>query len=313
MHSKPKIIISKCFFEPVRYDGGIVSDSFVENLKKYVESVPFCPEMALGLGVPRSKILIIKEKETERLIQPETGKDLTEDMIKVCQKALAEFKETDGFLLKSKSPSCGVKSTKLYQNEKVIGKTSGFFAKLASETYPYLPLEDEGRLRDLKIRDHYLTRIFAFAEWREFLRDPSPSKLINFHSRHKYLLMSYNQEYLKKLGQIVASSQYTFQEKLILYGEYFYKAFQRKTNIRRHINTLQHIFGHISKKLSFKEKKHFLELLEKLQKGLVELFTLFELLKSWAFRFEKDYLLFQSYLEPYPVGLLRNLLKSFEK
>ncbi|PMP98025.1 MAG: DUF1722 domain-containing protein, partial [Thermodesulfobacterium geofontis] len=180
MFPKPKIVISKCFFEPVRYDGGIISEPFVENLKKYIESVTFCPEIALGLKVPRPRILIVKIKESERLIQPETGKDLTEDMLKVCQKALAEFKEIDGFLLKAKSPSCGVKSTKLYQNEKIIGKTSGFFARLASETYPYLPLEDEGRLKDFKIRDHFLIRIFAFAEWREFLKDPSPSKLVNF-------------------------------------------------------------------------------------------------------------------------------------
>ncbi|PMP97050.1 MAG: DUF1722 domain-containing protein, partial [Thermodesulfobacterium geofontis] len=128
----------------------------------------------------------------------------------------------------------------------------------------------------------------------------------NFHSRHKYLLMSYNQEFLKKLGQIVASSQYSFQEKLSLYEKYFYRAFQRKTTIRRHINTLQHIFGHISKKLTSKEKRHFFELLEKLKKGWIELSTLLELLKSWALRFEKEYFLFQSYLEPYPAELIKD-------
>jgi uncharacterized protein YbgA (DUF1722 family)/uncharacterized protein YbbK (DUF523 family) len=304
MHPKPKILISRCFFEPVRYDGGITSDPFVEKLKKYIEPITFCPEVALGLGIPRSRILITKIKDTERLIQPETGRDLTEDMIKVCKSALTEFKEIDGFLLKAKSPSCGVKSTKLYQNERVIGKTSGFFARLTERNFPYLPLEDEGRLKDLKIRDHFLTRIFAFAELRELLQDPSPSKLVRFHTRYKYLLMSYDQSALKKLGQVVASSNHSFQEKLLLYKEYFYKAFQRKTNVRRHINTLQHIFGYLSKGLSFKEREHFFELLEKFQKGLVELTTLLELLKSWAVRFEKDYFLFQSYLEPYPKELL---------
>ncbi len=303
MRPKPKIVISRCFFEPVRYDGGITSDPFVEKLKKHIEPITFCPEVTLGLGIPRPRILITKIKDTERLIQPETGRDLTEDMIKVCKEALAEFKEVDGFLLKAKSPSCGVKSTKLYQNERVIGKTNGFFAKLASQYFPYLPLEDEGRLRDSKIRDHFLTRIFAFAELRKLLQDPSPSKLVRFHTRYKYLLMSYHQEVLKKLGQIVASPNNSFQEKLLLYKEYFYKAFQRKTNVRRHINTLQHIFGHLSKGLTFKEKKHFFELLEKFQKGFIELTTLLELLRSWAIRFEKDYFLFQSYLEPYPVEL----------
>jgi len=303
MHPKPKILISKCFFEPVRYDGGIISDPFVDKLKNYIEPITFCPEVVLGLGIPRPRILIVKIKDTERLIQPETGRDLTEDMIKVCKAALTEFKEIDGFLLKAKSPSCGVKSTKFYQNNKVIGKTSGFFARLAEKNFPHLPLEDEGRLKDFKIRDHFLTRIFAFAELRELLQDPSPSKLVSFHTRYKYLLMSYNQSALKKLGQIVASSN-SFQEKLLLYKEYFYKAFQRKTNVRRHVNTLQHIFGHLSKGLTSKEKKHFLELLKKFEKGLVELTTLLELLKSWAIRFKKDYFLFQSYLEPYPRELL---------
>ncbi len=304
MRPKPKIVISRCFFESVRYDGGITSDPFVEKLKKYIEPIIFCPEVTLGLGIPRPRILITKIKDTERLIQPETGRDLTEDMIKVCKEALAGFKEVDGFLLKAKSPSCGVRSAKLYQNEKVIGKTSGFFAKLAERTFPYLPLEDEGRLKDFKIRDHFLTRIFTFAELRKLLQDPSPSKLVRFHTRYKYLLMSYDQSALKKLGQIVASSNNAFQEKLLLYKEYFYKAFQRKTNVRRHINTLQHIFGYLSKGLTFKEKEHFFELLEKFQKGLIELTTLLELLKSWAIRFEKDYFLFQSYLEPYPRELL---------
>jgi uncharacterized protein YbgA (DUF1722 family)/uncharacterized protein YbbK (DUF523 family) len=304
MRPKPKIVISRCFFESVRYDGDITSDPFVEKLKKYIEPITFCPEVALGLGIPRPRIFIAKIKNTERLIQPETGRDLTEDMIKLCKEALAKFKEVDGFLLKAKSPSCGVRSTKLYQNERVIGKTSGFFARLVERTFPYLPLEDEGRLKDSKIRDHFLTRIFAFAELRELLQDPSPSKLVRFHTRYKYLLMSYDQLALKKLGQIVASSNNSFQEKLLLYKEYFYKAFKRKTNVRRHINTLQHIFRHLSKGLSFKEKEHFFELLEKFQKGLVELTTLLELLKSWTIRFEKDYFLFQSYLEPYPRELL---------
>ena len=306
MHPKPKILISKCFFEPVRYDGGTISDPFVDKLKNYIEPITFCPEVVLGLGIPRPRILIVKIKATERLIQPETGRDLTEDMIKVCKSALTEFKEVDGFLLKAKSPSCGVKSTKLYQNDKVIGKTSGFFARLVEKNFPHLPLEDEGRLKDFKIRDHFLIRIFAFAELRELLQDPSPSKLVSFHTRYKYLLMSYNQSILKKLGQIVASPN-SFQEKLLLYKEYFYKAFQRKTNVQRHINTLQHIFGHLSKGLTLKEKRHFLELLKKFEKGLVELITLLELLKSWAIRFEKDYLLFQSYLEPYPRELLLDI------
>lgn len=126
---KPKILFSRCFFEPVRYNGGLVVDEFVEKLKKYVDCVYLCPEVEIGLGVPRAPVIIKQNNNEKRLIQQETGLDLTDKMISYVENVIKQLNKIDGAVLKAKSPSCGVSSTKLYRNGVVIGKTDGFLAE----------------------------------------------------------------------------------------------------------------------------------------------------------------------------------------
>jgi len=300
---KPKIVLSRCFIHPVRYNGGIVSDEFVEKLKFYVDYIDFCPEVDIGLGVPRPKIIITQENDKKRLIQPDTGKDLTELMNEYVNKILSSLEDVDGFILKSKSPSCGVASAKLYKNNAVIGKTDGFFANGIKKFFPNLPLEDEGRLRDNGIRQHFLTRIFAFSELRELTKNPTPQRLVEFHSQYKHLLMTYSQKTLKELGKTVADGKMTLEEKVLKYQNLFYQAFIKKPSRQRHVNTLMHLIGYISKKLTPKEKKHLLNLIEKYRNGLIEIRVILELLRSLSFRFENNYILIQKYLDPYPEEL----------
>ncbi len=305
--SKPKIILSKCFSQPVRYNGGIVNDDFVNALKEHIHYLDLCPEVEIGLGVPRKRLIVVDENSQKKLFQPETGRDFTAIIEEYSKKTVSSLCDIDGFILKAKSPSCGVLSTKLYRGEAVIGKTSGFFAETVRAYFPYLPIEDEGRLRDSSIRTHFLIRIFAFAELRELLSNASPKKLIDFHSKYKYLIMTYSQKSLKELGQLVADGKMSFDEKLSEYREKFYIAFLRKPSTKRHVNTLLHMIGHISKKLNKKEKAHLLSLIEKFSNGKIQLKVIIELIKSLAYRFEEEYILFQKYLEPYP-----ELLNLFE-
>lgn len=301
--ARPKIVLSRCFIEPVRYNGGVVSDEFVEKLKKHVDFVDFCPEFDIGLGVPRQRLIILIKDSRKILYQPDTGKDLTDQMVQYVSKVTESLRDIDGFVLKSKSPSCGVASAKLFSESAVIGKTDGFFAEAVKTRFPYLPVEDEGRLRDKGIREHFLTRIFVFSDLRTLLSAPSQRALVDFHSRHKYLLMAYNQRMLKELGQLVANADIPIGEKISRYSERFYLALCRKPSRKQNLNALTHMIGHISKRLSKAERGHINELLDKYRNGLIEVNVLTELLRNFAFRFENEYLLFQKFLEPYPAEL----------
>lgn len=296
---KPKIVLSRCFNEPVRYNGGKIDNNFINILKKYIEYIDFCPEVDIGLGVPRKRLMIIKDNSSKRLVQEETGFDLTEKMKEYCEMVSNSIKDVDGFILKAKSPSCGVGTANLYKNNSIIGRTYGFFAEKIKEKFPYLPIEDEKRLLNKDLREHFLIRIFAFANLKELINNPQQKNLIEFHKNYKYLLMTYNQKILKELGQIVAS-KIPIEEKITKYKDKFYQAFSKKPSIRRHFNTLLHIFGHIKDRLNLKERKHLQNLIEDYGKGKIEIRVIIELFKNLSYRFGNDYLIYQKYLQPYP-------------
>ncbi|MCX7724374.1 MAG: DUF523 and DUF1722 domain-containing protein [Thermodesulfovibrio sp.] len=302
---KPKILFSRCFFEPVRYNASIVVDDFVDRLKNYVEPICVCPEVEIGLGTPRQYLVVIQDEDKKRLIQPETGIDLTDRMLQYTKDFVNQLKGIDGVILKAKSPSCGVSSTKLYKEDGVVvGKTNGFLADELKKTFPFIPLEDEGRLKDKDIKYHFLTRVFSYCELRNLVENPSSKGIVDFHTRYKYLIMTYSQKHLTLLGRIVADGNLSLSDKIAKYKELFYQAFSRKASHKRHINTLMHIFGHISKKITKREKNHFQELLEKYRKNTIELRVLLELIKNFAYRFEDEYILIQKYLEPFPEDLV---------
>ena len=301
---KPKIILSRCFLEPVRYDGGVIRDDFVEKLKNFVDIVDFCPEVDIGLGIPRNRLILLKKENQIRLIQLPNNLDFTEKMTKYAKEVVKRLKdEIEGALLKSKSPSCGVFSSIVYREKKMVGKSNGIFAQILKNEFPFLPIEDEGRLKNPEIRRHFLTKIFAFCEMRKLFKNPSPRALVEFHTKYKFLLLCYNQKVLKELGRIVAESKTNFKEKLSIYREKFYSAFLKRSSFRQQTNVLYHLVGFFSKKIKEKERKHLISLIEKFRVGKIQLRVVIELLKNLALRFEKEYVLFQKYLRPYPEDL----------
>ncbi|WP_457622673.1 DUF523 domain-containing protein [Persephonella sp.] len=168
MHSiKPRIVLSRCFCEAVRYDGNQIYNPFVEKLKKYTQIITVCPEVDSGLPVPRERIFLVKNKDYRLYYR---GKDITESLQRFSESFLTDIKDIDGFLLKSKSPSCGVTGAKTYINPDgtgFIGRRQGLFAKNVKERFPYLPIEDELRLENIYIRFSFLSRIFLYAYYRE--------------------------------------------------------------------------------------------------------------------------------------------------
>ncbi|BAL81487.1 YbgA family protein [Caldisericum exile] len=306
---KPKVVLSKCInLEATRYDGGIIKDEFSKKLGEFVEYIPVCPEVQIGLPIPRDPIIIVKNNP-DKLIQPSTRIDLTQKMKEFSKEFLQSLKSVDGFLLKSKSPSCGVKDTNYYKDfegREPVGKTSGMFVRHVMEMFKNYPVEDEKRLIDKGIRELFLTKIFAFADIRNLKDNLTKSNLIEFHTRYKLMLMTYNQTNLRALGKIVANLK---ENKLFdayeNYAQIFRNSFNKRPSVGAHINTLLHAFGYFKDKISVKEKAHFLDIIEDFSKETVDLHTPIELILGFAVRFDEDYLLKQRYFNPYPKELRR--------
>ncbi|MBM3240852.1 DUF1722 domain-containing protein [Candidatus Poribacteria bacterium] len=307
--AKPIVIVSKCLgFANCRYNGLTISDEFVDQLRSFVEFRPVCPELEIGLGVPRDPVRIVSVAGELKLMQPATNKDLTEPMLGFVHSFLTSLQEVDGFILKYRSPSCGLKDIKVYPGTGKVasrGKAKGFFGGAVAEKFPYLAVEDEGRLRNFRIREHFLTRLFTLANFRKVKVAHAMKELVRFHSENKLLLMAYNQTQLRILGRIVANPEKKPVGELVRdYEEQLSKALLRTPKYTSNINILLHALGYFSKSLSHSEKAFFLETIEKYRTGTIPLSVNINLLKAWIIRFDKQYLRQQTFFEPYPEALM---------
>jgi len=307
--ARPRVGVSKCLgFAACRYDGLMISDEFVHRLADHVDFVPVCPEMEVGLGCPRDPIRVVMIGGQARLVQPATGKEMSDTMRAVAGRFLDGLGPVEGFILKSRSPSCGIKDVKIYggpEHNMPQGVGRGFFGGAVLDRLPDAAVEDEGRLSNFVVREHFLTKLFALATFRQVAHTPEMKYLIAFHAAHKYLLMAYHQTEMRVLGRIVANHDHrpaadVFAE----YGGHLAKALARPPRHTSMINVLMHALGYVSEGLGTAEKALFLDALEKYRAGQVPLSVVTMLLKSWAIRFNVAYLLEQTFLAPYPEALV---------
>lgn len=304
---KPKIVASKCLeFEACRFNGQVISDEFVRSLRDAVEFITVCPEVEIGLGTPREPIRIVQIGGQQKLYQPATQRDVTASMQEFSQTFLDSLPEVDGFILKSRSPSCGPKDVRVYsESRQPMANSIGFFAQAVLEKFPHLAIEDEGRLRNFRIREHFLTKLFALARFRDVKKSGSMQKLVAFQTENKFVFMAYNQKAMRALGGIVANhGKKPFADVIAAYEQELAHAFSRLPKIGSHINVLMHGLGYFSKNLNAKEKAYFLDALEKFRQMKLPLTALLSVLNAWIARFEATYLAQQTYFEPYPEVLM---------
>ena len=306
---KPVVIISRCLgFERCRWNGEIINDEFVDILAPHVDFRPVCPEKEIGLGVPRDPIHVESDKGVLRLVQPATGRDVTRDMQAFAASFLDSLEEVDGFLLKARSPSCGPRDVKMYPaggKSGAMGKGAGFFGQAVLASFPDHAVETEGRLKNFRLREHYLTRIFASARFRAMGESGAMRDVVAFHAANKFLLMAYNQVELRNLGRIVANPEHReVGEVLSLYREHLAKALSRPPRYTSNINVCMHALGYFSEELSPREKGHFLDSLEKYRSGTVPLSAVTSIVNSWIARFDREYLEQQTFFRPYPEELV---------
>jgi uncharacterized protein YbgA (DUF1722 family)/uncharacterized protein YbbK (DUF523 family) len=306
---KPVVVISKCLgFDFCRYDGSRIDTPFVDKLKAHVTFRPVCAEVEIGLGVPRKPIRIVSVNGVNTLYQPATGKDFTAPMRNFVGTFLDALTEVDGFLMKNRSPSCGVGDVKIHAGFEEGAQTlrgSGFLGGAILERFAGLPVEDEGRIRNFTIREHFLTRIFAFARFRMVKASGSMQELVNFHSAQKLLLMGYNQAQMRLAGKVVANHEKADWETVITrYEERLKRALANPPRFTAMINVLLHALGGFSEVLSKEEKAFFLESIEEYRDERIPLSVLLHVVRAWSIRYRNDYLLGQTFLQPYPLELV---------
>ncbi len=307
---KPVLGISRCLLgENVRYNGGHKRDNYLCNeLGKYVKWYSVCPEVDCGMPIPREPMHLRGDEKSQRLITNNTGIDKTVQMQEWIAPALAEIEKQKlcGFIFKSKSPSSGMERVKVFNDQGVPRKIgSGLFAAAFMKHFPHLPVEEEGRLHDPVLRENFIERVFTVYRWQQMLENGfTPAALVEFHTAHKYLLMSHSPESLRKLGQICADCS---GPKIDSAAEnYFTELISTLTQIatvKKNVNVMMHLLGYFKEDLETDEKQEMLEVIENYHQGLSPRIVPITLLKHFIRKYKKDYLQRQLYLNPHPSEL----------
>ncbi len=312
-----RVGVSACLLgEPVRYDGGHKRDAYVvETLGKFFEFVPVCPEVECGLGVPREPMRLVGDPAAPRLVTVKTGQDLTDRMRAWAARRVRELAAEDlrGFIFKAKSPSSGMARVKVYDAKgSPVPRGVGLFARAFMDAFPLLPVEDEGRLHDDRLRENFIERIFALDRWRAALAGDGLTgllaRLVAFTASHKLLLMSHSPDMARQLGRLTAEAKNWPADALRRsYETVLMRALALPATPAKHANVLEHIAGYFKKHIDAEDKAELRDIIHAYRTGLTPLVVPATLCAHYARKFRVDYLLSQYYLHPHPVELkLRN-------
>ena len=315
-HGRPRLGISRCLLgDEVRHDGGHKRSRYAtDELGKYVDWVSMCPEVEAGMSTPRPSLRLVRGPDAPRMITTSTGEDWTDRMNSYSRAQVEVLQDDgiDGFVLKKDSPSCGMERVRLYDDNGMPSRDGrGLFAGVLLDRFPSLPVEEEGRLNDHRLRECFVTRIFAYQRWREFLRqDPTPAKLVQFHTSHKYLLLAHSPALYYQLGpQVAEAGSGDFQDRLAGYETDFMKALANPAPAKRHVNVLQHLCGFLKEQLDSPAKQELLQVIESFREGIVPLIAPLTLLNHHLRQIDHPWVGQQRYLDPYPSELaLRSVI-----
>lgn len=315
MESDLKLGISSCLLgNKVRYDGQHKYDNWlVETLGRYVTYVPVCPEIECGLPVPREAMRLVGDSQNPKLLTIQTGIDHTPRMLEWSARRLKDLAGRDlcGFVFKSKSPSSGMERVKVYPEKGGAAQKTGvgIFAREFMRAFPLLPVEEEGRLHDPVLRENFIERIFIMHRWRNLQQDGvSPGSLVDFHTKHKLLLMAHSPQLYREMGKLVANVKtFKLDEFETMYLSLLMQATSKAATHAKHQNVMQHILGYFKKDLTALEKAELLELIQNYRDRLIPLIVPLTLINHYVRKYGKPYLADQFYLNPHPMELaLRN-------
>ncbi len=315
--TKPRIAISACLAgEEVRYNGGHKESRLcTEALAEHFQLVPVCPEMAIGLGTPRAAIRLTGDPDQPRATcSRDPSSDVTDVLVRHAEQMAGELDDICGYIFMQKSPSCGLERIKVYQANGYPAhqRASGLYAARFRDLRPDLPVEEEGRLCDPVLRENFIIRVLAFADWQRLCAEGlTRQALIGFHSRYKYQLMAHNPEQYKVLGKLLGSMTRQDDPAQIgpLYFSQLIAALRRCASRGTHGNVLMHLSGYLRRFLDPRDKQEIRHLIDQYMAGIVPLVVPMTLLKHHLSHHPDPYLLSQVYLQPHPENLsLRNAI-----
>ncbi len=298
--------VSACLLgQRVRYDGGHKRDDFVADvLGAQFDLVPTCPEVAIGLGVPRAPIRLVRKAGGVRVRGVrDAALDVTDALDAEAARVSGEQPDLCGFVLKKNSPSCGMERVKVHTEAgRPDGRASGAFAAGLMARRPLLPVEEEGRLNDPALRENFIERVFAYARWQALLAaGASGAALVDFHSRHKYQLLAHNQAAYRRLGPLVAGAgRWPSDELLAQYGAQFMAALGRHASVGSHVNVLQHLAGYLKERLDDADRGELHEAIDAYHQRRAPRLVPLTLLRHHLRRTPHPWATAQTYLNPDP-------------
>lgn len=304
-----RIGISSCLVgQRVRFDANHKQDNYIlGTLGEFFEFVPVCPEVAIGMGVPRPTIRLVGDAHAPRAVGvKDAALDVTDELIRYGRRQARELDDLTGYIFKSRSPSCGMERVKLYTDRGgVSSRGVGLYAREFMVAHPLLPCEEEGRLGDPMLRDNWLERVFAWRRWQELNRQRLTARaLVEFHTRHKLALMAHGPKHYRELGQLVASAgKGPIRPLAETYIGKFMAALQVRATVRRHTNVLHHLMGYLKQHLDGDDKQELLELIDAYRLGRVPRIVPVTLLNHHFRRFPHEYVANQTYLRMCPEEL----------
>ncbi len=303
--------ISSCLLgENVRFDGGHKQHSYVQQtLGRYFEFRPFCPEVAIGLGIPRKPIRLVRKQGSDDIRCVSTvdaDRDFTDALADSAEQQAHWHKDLCGYILKRASPSCGMERVKVYSDKGMpCNDGTGIYAATMMKNFPELPVEEEGRLGDSRLRENFIQRVYVMWRWKILLRSGvTVGKLVDFHARHKLILMSHDQQDYRALGkQVAALRRDNLEEQLPLYLHGLMTALRKIATVGNHVNVLQHIQGYLKQDLDREDKQELVQCIDDYRKGVVPLIVPITLLNHHFRRNPDEYIERSWYMKPYPSEL----------
>jgi uncharacterized protein YbgA (DUF1722 family)/uncharacterized protein YbbK (DUF523 family) len=311
---KVRLGISSCLLgNRVRYDGGHKLDRYLtETLGEYVEFVPVCPEVESGFPIPRETLRLTGSPESPRLVTTKTAQDFTDRMARWARRRVVELEDEDlcGYVFKSGSPSSGMQGVKIYDANGIPSNRGvGMFAMAFMKHFPLLPVEQDSRLHDPRLRENFIERVFAFQRWRRLLEErKSRGRLVDFHTRHKLQILSHSPKIHQTMGKLVArAADQPLPSVYDQYQDLFMKALSLVATVKKNTSVLMHMMGYFKKQLTSDEKQELLEIIERYRQEYVPLVVPITLMRHYVRKYDQPYLKVQHYLNPHPAELqLRN-------
>ncbi len=303
---RPRILVSRCLgFDACRYNGERLHHVLTDQLLPFADVVTVCPEVDMGMTVPRDPIRVIEKERTLRLIQPSTGKDYTATMTTFSTTFLDDCGPLDGAILKSRSPSCGVSDTKYFSHESDTAsqrRGAGLFARAFKDRFPILPVEDDQQLLKHRRQDQLLTAVYIWADFRTTVLPEPRENLVQFHTRNKFLFMARHQSILKTMDRLVAD--YTGEvNDLERYQKLLATLLSKAPRIGNQVKVLRYFFGRIAKVLTPKERIQFNHSLYEFHAGRGSVHPMRKMLETWSRNSDESDLQFRRFFEPYPPQL----------